>query len=182
MGRASTYQTNANHQPSPWCWQKKDFCLMSTGKDKWVVSSSFHFIPKTAGRKLPKTQVFEEKNCSKIRLQHDWHLGGLNSLFLNNQSILRSYFIWHILNIDGIKNIGESFNLYLNCAKVHIFIVEVSALCQFWEVALGEGKSKDITHTQIHSLVSFSASVLGDTLECRWLLQTEGVEGGGTQK
>lgn len=45
--------------------------------------------------------------------------------------------------------------LYLDCAKVHVLIVEVSALCQFRKVALGEGKSENITH--IHSLVGTSS-------------------------
>lgn len=35
--------------------------------------------------------------------------------------------------------------IYLNCAEVYIFIVEVSALCQFGEVALGETKSESTT-------------------------------------
>lgn len=60
-----------------------------------------------------------------------------------------------MLNVNAVKYLGRK-DMYLNGPKVHIFIVEVSALCQFREVALGEAESKKEINKHTHTLVSTS--------------------------
>lgn len=53
---------------------------------------------------------------------------------------------------DLPKNINSHAELqrfYLDCAKVHVFVVEVSALGQFGKVALGEGKPENKQDAQL---------------------------------
>lgn len=61
-----------------------------------------------------------------------------------------------ILNAFTINPvIRPKVEFYLECPEVHVFIVEVSTLCQFGKMAFGEGKSE-----KIHSLVSRRALLM----------------------
>ncbi len=68
--------------------------------------------------------------------------------------------------------------------------MEVSALCQLWEVAFSEGKSEKTTHTHavwwaVHSLLMITPQresvcvCVCDLYKKESAVQTEGVKGGG---